>query len=385
MTGSKKEAFQRVFRRLPEVCAFAPGRVNLIGEHTDYNGGYVLPCAIEQGVVCLAAPDPEGGFSFYSESFPSAPVSLAADKLTLSGGWADYPVCVVLAFLRAGYRFSQGAKLYFYGDLDYGAGLSSSAALEVACAFAISALFQLDPGRVELAEIAWSAENELLGVNCGIMDQFASALSKKDHALLLDTFHKEVRYVRAQFPDCGFLAVNSGVRHKLSSGGYNARRAECEAARAALDAVIPTLALCSLTEAQLEAHKAVLDDLSYRRARHAVSENARVKRAVEALEAGNAGDFGELMFASHRSLRDDFEVSCDQIDFLVDLAARTPGVYGARMTGGGFGGCTVNLVRFDAQEAFCRSVKDAYRQSFGLDARIYPVRLSDGARTIGEF
>ena len=370
-----KKLFERRFHRVPEVICFAPGRVNLIGEHTDYNGGHVFPCAIHLGIRCAAAKRTDRELHFYSENCREVGErSYSLDALSNQGSWSDYPAGVVRAFEAFGYFLQQGADFVFFGDLPEGAGLSSSAALEVATGVALRELFEIPVTQQEIAILGQFAENRFIGVNCGIMDQFASAMGKSGNAVLLNANTLSFQY--APLGNAALVIVNSGVRHSLASSAYNDRRRECETACKELG----TPALCTLTTAEFEERKHLItDDICRRRARHAVYENRRVLEAVTRLKAGDLSGFGQLMNASHASLRDDYAVSCEELDFLAETAQKLDGVYGARMTGGGFGGCTVNLMEQSAVENFVKSIQTAYQSRFGVIPAIYPVTICDGA------
>ena len=375
-----RASFEKQFRRKPEAVCFAPGRVNLIGEHTDYNGGHVFPCAINLGIYCAAARRNDRVLRFYSRNFPDTGECVYdLDALSAKGCWADYPVSVIRAFAAFGYPIDHGADFYYCGDLPDGAGLSSSAALEVATGVMLRELFKLPVTAQEVALIGQFAENRFIGVNCGIMDQFASAMGKSGHAILLDAHTLSFRY--APLGNAAVVIVNSGVRHSLSSSAYNDRRRECETALKALQ----VSNLCSLSPEKLEERSKMLtDEVCYRRARHAISENQRALEAAQALLDGDLTLFGKLMSASHASLRDDYEVSCEELDFLAKTAQRIKGVYGARMTGGGFGGCTVNLLEPEEVGRFVTAVQAAYHERFGRIPEIYHVSAGDGAVIIDE-
>ena len=375
-----RASFEKQFRRKAEITCFAPGRVNLIGEHTDYNGGHVFPCAINLGIYCAAARRHDSVLRFYSSNFPDTGECVyELDALSAKGCWADYPVSVIRAFAAFGYPIDHGADFYYCGDLPDGAGLSSSAALEVATGVMLRELFKLPVTAQEVALIGQFAENRFIGVNCGIMDQFASAMGKSGHAILLDAHTLSFQY--ASLGKAAVVIVNSGVKHSLASSAYNDRRRECETALKALK----VSALCSLSPEELEEKKEMLaDKVCYRRARHAVSENRRALEAAQALRGGDLTLFGKLMNASHTSLRDDYEVSCEELDFLVQTAQRIKGVYGARMTGGGFGGCTVNLLEPEAVGRFVTAIQAAYRERFDRIPEIYHVSAVDGAAIIDE-
>ena len=377
MTGIKA-SFEKIYNKPPETVCFAPGRVNLIGEHTDYNGGHVFPCAVDMGIYCAASRRYDGVLRFYSENFSdSGIVAYSIADLSKKGCWADYPAGVIRAFKSFGYPPGSGADFFFCGDLPDGSGLSSSAALEVVTGTALKELFSISVTPQEIALIGQFAENRFIGVNCGIMDQFASAAGKRGNAVLLNSATLEYEY--APLGKAALVIVNSGVKHSLASSAYNDRRRECESAAKALRVDF----LCSLTPEEFENKKQLIaDDICRKRARHAVYENARVIGSAKALKSGDLTRFGALMNESHRSLRDDYEVSCDELDFLAETAQSINGVYGSRMTGGGFGGCTVSLMEQSTVEAFKEKIKSAYQNRFGMIPGIYAVKASDGAVVI---
>ena len=385
-TGRISAIFTEVFGAEPAAVCFAPGRVNLIGEHTDYNGGHVFPCALELGISCAARIRDDDTVRMYSASFPDAGVIEASlDNLGGDGRWADYTKAVFNAFISHGYDFPRGADLAYFGDLPDGAGLSSSAAIEVLTATVFRELYGYAVTPQQAALMGQFAENRFIGLNCGIMDQFASAMGRRDHAIYLDT--DTLRYAYAPIPRelVSIVLIDSGVKHSLASSAYNDRRRECSAALAALNTVMKARSLCAVSPADFERHsEAIADPVCRRRARHAVYEEDRTARALEALRAGDVEAFGALMTASHISLRDDYEVSCRELDLLVDEALTCSGVYGARMTGGGFGGCTVNLVRKADTDAFTEHMREYYQRTFSREARIFVVEAGDGARAISE-
>jgi len=374
------DSFRRTFGRPAQLVAEAPGRVNLIGEHTDYNEGHVLPLAIDR-TVAVAAARREGGVRACAldcgeeDAFPPDGVTPAP-----GGGWRNYVRGVAWALGEAGYRL-RGLDLAFSGDVPAGAGLASSAALEVALAAAFAAVAELSLGRRELALLAQRAENGFVGVQCGIMDQLAAVFGQKGHALLIDCRSLEVEPLplALERSRAAIVIVDSAVRRSLGDSAYNERRRECVEAAAALGVT----AIRDVTTEALEARRADLPETLYRRARHVVTEEARVAAAVAALHHGDLDALGRLLYQSHESLRDDFEVSCPETDLLVELATGVDGVLGARLTGAGFGGCTVNLVREEALEAFQRQVVDAYRERTGLPARMHPVSAAGGLRVSG--
>ena len=368
---------------------FAPGRVNLIGEHTDYNGGHVFPCALTLGTYCAARLRDDRALRMISLNFPDAGV-VETDldrRAPLPGGcWANYPLGVVRAFAQAGHALPRGLDLAFFGDIPAGSGLSSSAAIEVLTGTALRALFGFPVSGTDVALLGQRAENDFIGLSCGIMDQFASAMGRRDHAIFLDTATLDYAYAPLRLDGAHILIVNSMVKHALAGSAYNDRRSECERALAALRGIRPELAsLGALTPAEFDAlADAIPDEICRKRAKHAVYENARTLAAFDALGRGDLAAFGALMNESHVSLRDDYAVSCPEVDALALLAWSCPGVLGSRITGGGFGGCTVSIVEDAHAEEFKETLLTQYRQKTGLDAQIYTVSAGDGAHEITE-
>ncbi|WP_346908081.1 galactokinase [Faecalicatena orotica] len=363
---------------------FSPGRVNLIGEHTDYNGGHVFPCALTLGTYGMARKRSDRAMHFYSMNLNSfGVVEASLDDLTNKEayGWANYPLGVVWAFAEKGVKLDSGFDMVIWGNIPNGSGLSSSASLEVLTGVIISDLFGIDKfSMIDLALIGQYSENNFNGCNCGIMDQFAVAMGKKDHAIFLDTATLHYEYAPVVLKDAKIIITNSKVKHSLVDSKYNERRQECSEALAALQKELDINALGDLDMDTFEKFKEVIPNpVQVRRAKHAVAENQRTIEAVAALKAGNIERFGELMNQSHISLRDDYEVSCDEIDVLVDLAWEVPGVIGSRITGGGFGGCTVSIVKNDAVDAFISTVGSSYKEKVGHEAEFYTVDIGGGA------
>lgn len=365
---------------------FAPGRVNMIGEHTDYNGGHVFPCALTIGTYAAVKKRADRKLRFYSMNFEKLGViESSLDDLTPSdgAGWTNYPKGVMWAFAERGMKMDCGLDIVLNGNIPNGSGLSSSASLEVLTGFYLRDLFGFDVTNVDLALIGQYSENNFNGMNCGIMDQFASAMGKKDNAIFLDTADLSYQYAPLVLDGAKIIVTNSNVKHSLVNSGYNTRRSESEQALADLQKVIKIKSLGDLTEEEFEANKsAIKDAVCAKRAKHAVYENRRTIRAVDALKGNNLKEFGELMNASHVSLRDDYEVSCDEIDVLVEEAWKVDGVIGSRITGGGFGGCTVSIVKDEAVENFKEKVGAAYRERVGKDADFYVVEIGDGPRIV---
>lgn len=388
MTEKLMETFQNLFGADGDIRTyFAPGRVNLIGEHTDYNGGHVFPCALTLGTYAVARKRDDRVLRFYSENFASLGViETSLDDLVPDekADWTNYPKGVMWTFEKRGYKLPQGMDIAIYGDIPNGSGLSSSASLEVLTGIVLKDMFGFDEITMpEIAQIGQYSENNFNGCNCGIMDQFASAMGKKDNAIFLDTNTLEYEYAPVVLPDAKIVITNSKVKHSLVDSAYNQRRQECTDALSELQSVVEIKTLGDLDEETFEKHKdAIKDPIRQKRARHAVKENQRTIQAVAALRAGDITRFGQLMNQSHISLRDDYEVSCEEIDILVDLAWTLPGVIGSRITGGGFGGCTVSIVKNDSVDTFTESIGQAYKEKVGHEAEFYIVDIGDGAKRL---
>ena len=384
------EKFVEVYGEGGEIREyFAPGRVNLIGEHTDYNGGHVFPCALTLGTYGLARKREDRVLRFYSVNFSKLGiVESSLDDLVPSekAGWTNYPKGVMWAFEGRGIKLTHGMDFMIYGNIPNGSGLSSSASLEVLTGIMLKDMLgdaAADLTMQDLALIGQYSENNFNGMNCGIMDQFASAMGKKDCAIFLDTSTLEFEYAPVVLKDARIVITNSKVKHSLVGSAYNDRRNECEQALQDLKKVVDIKTLGDLTEEEFEAHKdAITSDICRKRAKHAVYENQRTIKAVAALKADKVEEFGRLMNASHVSLRDDYEVSCEEIDILVDLAWEIPGVIGSRITGGGFGGCTVSIVKNDAVDTFIETLGKQYQEKTGHEAEFYVVDIGDGAHVI---
>jgi galactokinase len=358
----------------------APGRVNLIGEHTDYNDGFVMPAAIGSYTWVAAARRGDQALKAYSAIYDEE-ISLSLDALAGPPRlhWSDFVRGVAATLQDAGHRLC-GANLVIHGEVPLGAGLSSSASLEVAEALALTGVSPTDVSRLELVKLCQRAEHEYVGTRCGIMDQFAASFCKKGSALLLDCRSLDYRLLPVS-PNLRLVVCNSMVHHQLASGEYNLRRADCELGVKLLQAHLPGVrALRDVDTADLERYQSVFPDRIFRRCRHVVTENQRVLKAVGALEESNAEEFGLLMYQSHASLREDYQVSCKELDLLVDLASRMPGVFGARMTGAGFGGCTVNLVRADTAADFQARIAREYTMKTGMVPAVYVCEPAEGAR-----
>lgn len=384
MLEKLKSEFEKKFGQHEDVRGyFAPGRVNLIGEHTDYNGGHVFPCALTLGTYGIARRREDNKLRFYSLNFEKLGVmetDLDDLKPYKEANWTNYPKGVMWAFEKRGYKLPSGLDILIYGNIPNGSGLSSSASLEVLTGVILKDMFGFDVSMVDIALIGQYSENNFNGCNCGIMDQFASAMGKKDNAIFLDTNTLEYEYAPVVLEDAKIVIINSKVKHSLVDSAYNDRRNECETALKELQTVVDIKTLGDLTEEEFEAHKdAIKSEIRQKRAKHAVYENQRAIKAVEALKANDVETFGKLMNASHVSLRDDYEVSCEEIDILVDLAWAIDGVVGSRITGGGFGGCTVSIVKNDAVDHFVESIGAKYKEKVGHEAEFYVVDIGDGA------
>lgn len=365
---------------------FAPGRVNLIGEHTDYNGGHVFPCALTIGTYFIARQREDRVLRFYSTNFESLGIIESnLDNLVWSkeADWTNYPMGVMWAFGEKGYKITNGFDILLCGNIPNGSGLSSSASVEVGTGVLLRDMYGFDVSMIDIALIGQYSENNFNKVNCGIMDQFAIAMGKKDHAIFLDTADLSYEYAPIVLKDAKIVIACSNKKRGLGDSKYNERRAECEEALAELQTVVDIKSLGELDEAQFEQYKsAIKSEVRQRRAKHAVYENQRTIKAVAALKAGDIEEFGKLMIASHDSLRDDYEVTGKELDTLVASALKQDGVIGSRMTGAGFGGCTVSIVKNDNIDAFIENVGKEYKDTIGYAADFYVVEVGDGAGTI---
>lgn len=381
-TDALQALFREKFQRRPQLEVTAPGRVNLLGEHTDYNQGFVLPVAIDRHTTLLAAPRKDRTVHLFSTCFPDT-VVISLDALTRAGeegGWEKYVQGVLHSFQDR--RLSPGGMdLLVAGDLPVGAGLSSSASLEVAVAEACRALWNLDLPAVEMAKLCQRAETDFVGVQCGIMDQFVTTLAEPDAALFLDCRSLDHQSVPFRL-DARIVVADSRVERSLQDSSYNTRRLECDQALYLLNSRIRGISsLRDLSREQLQQYGEILPADLYSRAWHVVTENERVLDGVEALKRGDGETFGKLMVASHESLRDHYRVSCAELDLLVDLALESSAVLGSRMTGAGFGGCTVTLVLQEGVESFSSRLQEKYREKTGREAGIYVCRPSAGVRS----
>lgn len=361
---------------------FAPGRVNLIGEHTDYNGGHVFPCALTIGTYAVARKREDDKLCLYSMNFAQEGVgesTLSQIEEKKQGDWRNYPKGIIWAFGKRGFEITHGLDVLYFGNIPNGSGLSSSASIEVLTGYILKDMFGFEVTNQDLALIGQFSENQYNGVNCGIMDQFAIAMGKKNSAIFLDTADLSFEYAPIELAGAKIVILNTNKKRGLGDSKYNERRAECESALAALQTKLSINSLGELTEDEFEANKSLIgDEIKIKRAKHAVYENQRTIKAVKALKDNDLSLFGKLMIASHDSLRDDYEVTGIELDTLVAEALKQPGVIGARMTGAGFGGCAVSIVETDAVEAFIENVGKAYKDKIGYAADFYVVEIGDG-------
>ena len=390
MFGGKKMIWEEVLAKFKELFGdegeigvyFAPGRVNMIGEHTDYNGGHVFPCALTIGTYGVARKRDDKKLRFYSMNFEQLGVlesSVEDLKPEKEADWTNYPKGVMWAFGEKGMKVEQGMDLVLYGNIPNGSGLSSSASVEVLTGFILKDMFGFDVTNQDLALIGQYSENKFNGVNCGIMDQFAIAMGKEGHAIFLDTATLKYEYAPIKLENAKIVISCSNKKRGLGDSKYNERRSECEAALAEIQEVVGINTLGDLTEEIFEQSKnAIKDEVRKQRAKHAVYENQRTVKAVEALKNNDVKLFGELMNASHVSLRDDYEVTGIELDTLVEEAWKIDGVIGSRMTGAGFGGCTVSIVKDEAVDTFIKEVGAAYKAKIGYAADFYVVEIGDG-------
>lgn len=366
---------------------FAPGRVNLIGEHTDYNGGHVFPCALTIGTYAVARKREDKKLRFYSCNFEQLGVidsSIENIVYEEEVKWTNYPKGVIWAMQQKEYDIPYGLEILYFGTIPNGSGLSSSASIEVLTGFLLKDMFELDVDLKELALIGQFAENKFNGVNCGIMDQFAIAMGKKNHAIFLDTADLSYEYAPIELENYKIIIMNTNKKRGLGDSKYNERRKECEQALQELQTVVNINTLGELTNEKFEQHKsAIQSDIRRKRAKHAVYENQRTVQAVNALKEKDLFTFGRLMTESHISLKNDYEVTGIELDTLVEEALKQKGVLGARMTGAGFGGCAVSLVETDSVDNFIANIGSAYKEKIGYSADFYVVEIGDGPYVLG--
>ncbi|HPT76403.1 MAG TPA: galactokinase [Defluviitaleaceae bacterium] len=376
--------FTEIFGEIgkPEVF-FAPGRINLIGENIDYNGGRVLPCALDFGTTALARKRKDSIIKLASMNYPLQ-VTLDLNRITFENkdAWGNYPKGVIDQFLRRGFTLG-GFEALYYGTIPTGAGLSSSASIELVTAMILKSFFDCDISIIDMIKLCQDAENQFVGVNCGIMDQFAIGMGKKNMAIYLDCDSLNYEYVPIPLKGIKLVIGNTNKKRTLADSKYNERRRECERALAALQNRLDIKSLCNLTPGQWEENKdIILDPVIRKRAEHVIYENARVKEAVEKLSQGDIMTFGKLLNQSHESLRDLYEVTGFELDSMVEEAWKQEGVLGSRMTGAGFGGCTISLVKEEAIEEFINRVGENYKKKTGLQGDFYIAGIGDGVRKI---
>ena len=380
------DKFKELFGYEAESKFFSPGRVNLIGEHTDYNGGHVFPCAIHKGTYALVKKRDDKKFRMYSENFENLGIiEFLLDNLVneKKHKWVNYPKGVVKMFIEAGYKIDSGFDVLFYGNIPNGSGLSSSASIEIVTSIILKDLYNLDIDMVEMVKLSQKAENQFIGVNSGIMDQFAVGMGKKDNAILLDCNTLKYSYAPVILKDEVLVIGNTNKKRGLADSKYNERRAECEEALKDLQKELDIQSLGELSVEEFnKSEKLIKNEINRKRAKHAVCENQRTIKAQKELMEGNLEEFGRLMNESHVSLRDDYEVTGIELDTMVEIAWNQEGVIGSRMTGAGFGGCTISIVKKDAVDKFIENVGKEYKEKVGLDADFYVVNISDGAKKL---
>ncbi len=382
------ENFEKAYGKKENVKAyFAPGRVNLIGEHTDYNGGHVFPCALTIGTYAAASKRDDRMIQLFSVNQDKVGVvSFCLDDTIApseAAGWTNYPMGVVWAFDKRGMKLDTGFDMVIYGNIPNGSGLSSSASLEVLTGFVLRDLYGFEVSNQDLALIGQYSENNFNGCNCGIMDQFAVAMGQENSAIFLDTADLSYEYAPIKLEGTKIIVTNTNKKHKLTDSQYNARRSMCEEALSILQKKLDIKGLGDLSIEEFEANKDLLTDPDMqKKAKHAVYENQRTIEAVKALKDGNLEHFGKLMRQSHESLRDDYDVTGVELDTLAEEAWKVPGVIGSRMTGGGFGGCTVSIVKDEAIEDFKKTVGENYKNKIGYEATFYTVEIGGGPEVI---
>jgi len=378
--------FREIFKTEASNVYFAPGRVNLIGEHTDYNGGHVFPCALNIGTYLAVKPRSDKKFQFYSENFAHLGIiEVDLDNIVydVNDDWVNYPKGCIREVQKLGITLNHGLDLYYFGNIPNGAGLSSSASIELVTLVMLNEEYGLNIDRIELVKMGQRAENQFVGVNCGIMDQFAIGMGKANHAVLLDTGKLKYQYAPLNIEGYSLVVTNTNKRRGLADSKYNERRAECEKALEILKQYKNINALCELTLAEFESlSDKIEDEIIRKRARHAISENERTILAKKALDEGNLTEFGRLMNESHVSLRDDYEVTGKELDTLAALAWAQDGVIGSRMTGAGFGGCTISIVKNEYLDNFKVNVEREYEKVIGYKPTFYVVFVGDGAKKL---
>lgn len=386
MIDNLKDMFKKVYKEEAEKVFFAPGRVNLIGEHTDCYGGNVFPCALTFGTYALTKKRKDKKIRFYSENFIDLgiiEVNIDEIEYNKAHDWANYPKGVIWAFENNTMKIHSGFDILFYGNIPNGAGLSSSASIEVLTGVVLKDLYNFSIDMIDIAKRSKEAENQFIGVNCGIMDQFAISMGKKDCAILLDTNTLKYEYASINLHGVSIIIANTNKRRGLADSKYNERRIECETALKDLQTVLPINSLCELNEEEFEKNKHLIkEEVCVRRAKHPIYENQRTLKAIKALENKDIELFGKLMNESHISLRDNYEVTGVELDTLVEIAWKNCGVIGSRMTGAGFGGCTVSIVKDECVNDFIKNVGSEYKNKIGYEAEFYVAQIGDGARKL---
>jgi galactokinase len=382
MDAELREEFHKLFGKEPEYIFFCPGRVNLIGEHIDYNGGKVMPCAISLGTYLAVSKNNDKTLRFRCLNFkPTADLHLQTSYSKTGSHWFNYPLGVINEFV-SGDQVISGLDMLFYGDLPIGAGLSSSASIEVLTAFALREMFELDIPTPDIALLSKKVENEFIGVNCGIMDQFAVAMGKKDKAILLNCDTLEYEYLPFNTGQYVLAIINSNKQRALAESKYNERFAECREALRLLQSKVNVENLCAIDLASFEANRHLINNaVLEKRALHVVSENERVKEAKEVLSSGDLKRFGELMYASHESLKELYEVSGKELDTIVEFAKTYTDCIGARMTGAGFGGCAIALVKKDKFDDFAKQLNKYYKSKIGYEPGVFASAIGDGVQS----
>ena len=387
MLNKLKVDFKKIFEIESEDVFFSPGRVNLIGEHTDYNGGHVFPCALSFGTYGVVSKRNDKKVRMYSLNFEEIGIvefDLDSIKYDKKHDWVNYPKGVVKVIQDKGNNIEHGLDILVYGNIPNGAGLSSSASLELLMAVILNDTFNLNIDMVDMVKYSQEAENKFIGVNCGIMDQFAIGMGQDKCAILLDCNTLKYRYSEINMEGCSIVIGNTNKRRGLADSKYNERRSECERALSNLQSKLNIKSLGELSEEEFETNKELIEnEIDRKRAKHAIYENQRTLKAVKALEDNNLELFGQLMVGSHVSLRDDYEVTGIELDTLVSLALKQDGVIGSRMTGAGFGGCTVSIVRNESVGNFIENVTKGYEEVIGYEPTFYVASISNGTRKIG--
>jgi len=375
--------FRKRFQKYPERIFFCPGRVNLIGEHIDYNGGKVMPCAISPGVWLAVSKNIKKTLSFHCLNFPETAELHLQTSYTRSGAeWFNYPLGIINHFAESDMPVS-GMDMLFYGNLPIGAGLSSSASIEVLTAFGISEMFGLNVSKTDIALLAKNVENEFIGVNCGIMDQFAVAMGKKDKAILLDCDTLDYEYLPLYLGEYALAIINSNKPRKLTESKYNERFTECGRALKALKKELTVQHLCDISIDDFSTHRHLINNqVLEKRALHVISENSRVVEAVDALRVGELLKFGQLLFASHESLKELYEVSGKELDTIVDFCKTFDGCIGARMTGAGFGGCVIAMVNKDGLDEFKTQISSYYENNIGYKPEVFVSEIGEGVKEL---